>query len=48
MFHTFNMGVGMAVVVPTLDYRDWFRNRGIECYAIGVVVEGNGTIDNLC
>ncbi len=48
MFHTFNMGIGMAVVVPSLDYRDWFKNRGIECYAIGVVVEGNGTIDNLC
>ncbi|MCS6960585.1 MAG: phosphoribosylformylglycinamidine cyclo-ligase [Pseudanabaenaceae cyanobacterium SKYGB_i_bin29] len=47
MFNTFNMGIGMAVVVPTLDYLEWFRQKGVECYGIGQVVSGNGTIENL-
>ncbi|MFN3360972.1 MAG: phosphoribosylformylglycinamidine cyclo-ligase [Pseudanabaenaceae cyanobacterium] len=47
MFNTFNMGIGMAVVVPTLDYLAWFQQKGIECYPIGEVIPGNGTIENL-
>ncbi len=47
MFHTFNMGIGMAVVVPDLDYLTWFRDRGMECYPIGRVIEGQGTVEGL-
>ncbi len=47
MFNTFNMGIGMAVVVPNLDYLEWFQKKNIECYPIGRVTEGNGEIEGL-
>ncbi len=47
MFNTFNMGIGMAVVVPDMDYLAWFQSKNIECYPIGRVIEGNGGIEGL-
>ncbi len=47
MFHTFNMGIGMAVVVPDGDYLTWFRDRGMECYPIGRVIDGQGKVEGL-
>ncbi len=44
MFHTFNMGIGLVVIVPKsksdLSIK-WFNNQGILAYEIGEVIEGN-------
>lgn len=47
MFETFNMGLGYVVMVPPQQAEDavkWFSDRGLEAYAIGEVITGNGTL----
>jgi phosphoribosylformylglycinamidine cyclo-ligase len=50
MFNTFNMGIGMVVIVPP-SQRDetlaWFIARDIPAYHIGTVIEGKGAIEGL-
>lgn len=44
MYNTFNMGIGMAVIVPANEVEkaiDILRDAGEEAYLIGEVVEGN-------
>jgi len=47
MLETFNMGVGFVVLVPP-DQADttisYFQSQNIPAYAIGQVIEGNGTL----
>lgn len=47
MFHTFNMGIGFAVIVPP-EQADaacqQFAAQGVEAYAIGTVITGNGEL----
>jgi phosphoribosylformylglycinamidine cyclo-ligase len=46
MYHTFNMGVGFAVIVPQSAADDtlaWFQQQG-NAYIIGEVVAGNGEL----
>ena len=45
MFNTFNMGVGMSVVVAKEDVAravEILQNCGVEAYALGEIVEGDG------
>lgn len=47
MYHTFNMGIGFAVIVPTdqaTPVLDWLTQRHIAAYAIGEVVAGEGEV----
>jgi phosphoribosylformylglycinamidine cyclo-ligase len=50
MFETFNMGIGMVVIVrgdrlePTLQY---FQTQNIPSSHIGWVVTGNGKVEGL-
>lgn len=44
MYNTFNMGIGMAVIVPANEVEkaiDILKDAGEEAYLIGEVVEGN-------
>lgn len=44
MIRTFNMGVGLTVVVPEKyanEVKMHIKNKGINCYEIGKIVEGN-------
>lgn len=44
MYNTYNMGVGMAVILPEKDLNpalDFFRDRGIEAYPIGEIIESD-------
>lgn len=47
MFNTFNMGIGFALIVPP-EQQDqtvaWFGQQGLEAYAIGSVVSGQGEV----
>jgi phosphoribosylformylglycinamidine cyclo-ligase len=46
MYHTFNMGIGFAVIVPQSAADDtlaWFQQQG-NAYIIGEVVAGNGEL----
>lgn len=48
MFNTFNMGIGMAVIVPENEVEkalEILKNQGEEAYLIGEVVEGNKEIN---
>lgn len=48
MYNTFNMGIGMAVIVPANEVEkaiDILKDAGEEAYLIGEVVEGNKEID---
>jgi phosphoribosylformylglycinamidine cyclo-ligase len=48
MFNTFNMGVGMSVVVPASDANkaiDVLKNNGIDAYVIGEIVESENKIE---
>ena len=43
MYNTYNMGVGMSVVVPESDVQtalDVLKENGIDAYVIGSIVEG--------
>ena len=43
MYNTYNMGVGMSVVVPESDVQtalDVLKENGIDAYVIGAIVEG--------
>ena len=47
MYNTFNMGIGMAVIVPENEVEKTLqilRNAGEEAYLIGEVIEGNKEI----
>jgi phosphoribosylformylglycinamidine cyclo-ligase len=47
MYHTFNMGIGYVVIVPSSEALlviDWFKAQGVVGYAIGSVVTGNGEL----
>jgi phosphoribosylformylglycinamidine cyclo-ligase len=47
MFNTFNMGIGFVLLVPpsAADRTiQWFAGQGVEAWAIGEVVEGNGEL----
>ncbi len=47
MYNTFNMGIGMAVIVPKEDVQkaiDILNNAGEEAYLIGEVIKGNKEI----
>ncbi|HRL14633.1 MAG TPA: AIR synthase-related protein, partial [Aggregatilineales bacterium] len=43
MFHVFNMGVGMLVVVPA-DQRDAARALLPELHAVGQIIPGDGSV----
>ena len=48
MFNTFNMGIGMAVIVPENEVEQALKilkDQGEEAYLIGEVVEGNKEIN---
>ena len=50
MFNTFNMGVGMTVVVPAAQADEAVRvlcENGVDAYALGEVVRGEGGV-TLC
>ncbi|MBR5516627.1 MAG: phosphoribosylformylglycinamidine cyclo-ligase, partial [Firmicutes bacterium] len=43
MFNTYNMGVGMTVVVPAAEVEtslELLKENGIDAYVIGEIVEG--------
>ena len=47
MYNTFNMGIGMAVIVPENEVEkslEILKQAGEEAYLIGEVVEGNKEI----
>jgi len=48
MYNTFNMGIGMAIIVPEKDVENSLRilkDQGEEAYLIGEVIEGNKEIN---
>ena len=50
MFNTFNMGIGMVVIVPPHDAIgavDFFQEQKLPTYRIGEVIEGNGEVVGL-
>lgn len=50
MFDTFNMGIGFVVIVPKEMANSaiaHFQDQGVNAYAIGQVVEGDGTISGI-
>ncbi len=50
MYGTFNMGIGMALVVPPEEgdrLRQWFCDRGIPAWIVGEVVAGDGSVGGL-
>ena len=43
MFNTYNMGVGMSIVVPAADAETALtvlKDQGIDAYLIGTIVKG--------
>ena len=47
MFNTFNMGVGMCVIVPKADANkavDILKANGQDAYIMGEAVKGEGVI----
>ena len=43
MFNTYNMGVGMSVVVPAAEVEtalSVLKDNGIDAYVIGEIIEG--------
>lgn len=47
MYHTFNMGIGYALMVPADQAQtvvDWFSQRQIAAYDIGEVIDGAGEV----
>lgn len=50
MIRTFNMGVGLAIVVPeeyVEEVKRHITNKGVNCYEIGKIVEGNKQVITL-
>ncbi|MEL4894939.1 phosphoribosylformylglycinamidine cyclo-ligase [Crocosphaera sp. Alani8] len=50
MFDTFNMGIGLVIIVPqkrVIENIKWFKSQGVFAYEIGEVVEGNRTLIGL-
>lgn len=50
MFETFNMGIGFVVIVPASMAEPaiaHFQHQGIDAYAIGQVIHGDGTITGI-
>ena len=48
MFNTFNMGVGMSVIVPAEDEQkaiDILKDNGVDAYTIGEIVKGEDKIE---
>ena len=48
MFNTYNMGVGMSVVVPAAEAEKALailRENGVDAYTIGGIVEGDSKIE---
>ena len=48
MFNTYNMGVGMSVVVPAAEAEkalEILRENGVDAYTIGEIVEGDSKIE---
>ena len=48
MFNTFNMGVGMSVIVPSEDDQksiDILKDNGVDAYTIGEIVKGEDKIE---
>ncbi len=46
MLNTFNMGIGLVVIVPpeqVVSTIDWFKSKEIAAYQIGEVIEGDGS-----
>jgi phosphoribosylformylglycinamidine cyclo-ligase len=44
MFNTFNMGIGLIVIVPPQEVEtalNWFNSQQIAAYAIGQIIPGN-------
>ena len=50
MFNTFNMGIGLVVIVSS-DYAnraiDFFQEQKLPTYRIGEIIEGNGEVVGL-
>lgn len=47
MFNTFNMGIGMVVIVPPDDTTatlDFFKAQGLPSYRIGEIIAGHGEV----
>ena len=47
MFNTYNMGVGMSIIVPSADADRAIRilrENGEDAYLIGEVAEGDGVV----
>ena len=47
MFNTFNMGVGMTVIVPAAEASkalDVLHGCGTDAYVLGEIVEGDGGV----
>ena len=45
MFNTYNMGVGMSVVVPAAQVEtalDVLKANGVDAYVIGEIIQGQG------
>ena len=50
MFETFNMGIGYVLLVPPEQSEatlTWFKERQIEAYCLGEVIEGTGSVIGL-
>ncbi|MEM6836905.1 MAG: phosphoribosylformylglycinamidine cyclo-ligase [Cyanobacteria bacterium P01_C01_bin.120] len=50
MFNTFNMGIGFVVIVPAEQTElaiAHFQSHDIPAYAIGEVIQGNGTLEGI-
>jgi phosphoribosylformylglycinamidine cyclo-ligase len=50
LYHTFNMGLGFALVVPpeAVDLAlSWFAQRQVASYLVGEVVPGSGKVSGL-
>jgi phosphoribosylformylglycinamidine cyclo-ligase len=50
MYHTFNMGIGFVVIVPAemaSPAISHFQGQGVAAYAIGQVIEGDGSITGI-
>ena len=48
MFNTYNMGVGMSVVVPAAEADkalQILRDNGVDAYTIGEITEGSSKIE---
>lgn len=50
MLRTFNLGVGMAIVVKKEDVSNinsYIKSKGVDCYEIGQIVKGNKSVKTI-